>query len=124
MRAALNTLTPEDRVRLLRAALDSRDRPTAEEHFVSLLLVSIPSTERWLRRVIATTPALWNASAYPVCEDLRQELALYVWKRVADPTRHVMAWERMYWQALIYAQRHVATQYMRDAGYWVAAYAI
>ena len=65
--------TPEERVRRIRAALAGGDRPTAEIHFATLLQESSPSTERWLRRVIATTPTIWNAAAYPVSEDLRQE---------------------------------------------------
>ena len=112
-------IAPEERVRRIRSALDRGDRPTAESHFAMILQESSPSTERWLRRVIAQTPTLWNASAYPVSEDLRQELALEVWKRLADPNRREMAWESTYWPALIYAQRHVATRYMREAGYWV-----
>lgn len=124
MRAVLDTLSPEEYVRQIRAALDIKDRAAAEDQFALLLQQSGPSTERWLRRVIVMTPTIRNASAYPVCQDLRQELALYLWTRLADPTRHEMAWETMYWQALIYAQRHVATRYMREAGYWVDARAI
>ena len=118
------SLVPEERIRQIRAALALGDRPAADHHFVALLQQSRPSTERWLRRVIALTPAIQNASAYPVSEDLRQELALYLWKRIADPNRHEMAWEHTYWRALIHAQRHVATHYMREAGYWVDARAI
>src|SRR5205823_4632229 len=113
-----STSTAEERVRQIRAALDNRDRSTAEHHFATLLQGSKASTERWLRRTIALTPALHNASAYAVCEELRQELAIHLWKRIADPTRHEMAWEHTYWRTLIYAQQHVATSYMCQAGYW------
>jgi len=113
------TSTAEERVRQIRAALDNGDRSTAEHHFATLLQDSKASTERWLRRIIAVTLALHNASAYPVCEELRQELAFYLWERIADPTRHEMAWEHTYWQALVYAQKHVASSYMCQAGYWV-----
>src|SRR6202051_1045522 len=85
--------TPEERVQQIRAALDNGDRSTAEHHFATLLQDSKASTERWLRRIIAVTPALHDASAYAVCEELRQELAIHLWKRIADPTRHEMAWE-------------------------------
>jgi len=110
-------LTAEERVRLIRAALENNERSAAERHFATLLQESSLSTERWLRRVIAMTPALRNASAYPACADLRQELALYLWERIA--IRQERAWEHTYWRALIYAQHHVATHYMREAGYWV-----
>jgi len=115
-------LTPEERVRKIRAALDMGDRAAADPHFAALLQESRLSTERWLRRVIAMTPALRNASAYPVSDDLRQELAVYLWERVT--IRHEMAWDRTYWRALISAQQHVATHYMRQAGYWVDKRAI
>src|SRR5437588_2381760 len=92
---AMDTRTPEDHVRRIRTALASGDRGTAEHSFAMLLQMSGPSTERWLRRVIAVTPALHNASAYPVVDDLRQELALYLWEHVT--ARHEMPWERTYW---------------------------
>jgi RNA polymerase sigma factor (sigma-70 family) len=111
------TLTAEERVREIRAALASEDRATADRHFATLLQGSGQSTERWLRRVIAVTPALHNASAYQVSDDLRQELALHLWERIA--TRHEVAWEHVYWRALTYAQQHVATHYMMQTGYWV-----
>jgi RNA polymerase sigma factor (sigma-70 family) len=114
------TSTAEERVQQIRAALDNGDRSTAEHHFATLLQDSKASTERWLRRTIALTPALHNASVYPVCEELRQELAFYLWQHIADPTRHEMAWEQTYWRALIYAQKHVAFSYMCHAGYWVS----
>ncbi len=109
-------LAPEDRVRSIRAALDGGDRVAADRHFAALLQVSIPSTERWLRHVITVTPALHNASAFPVRDDLRQELSLYLWERIAAGQE--MSWERTYWRALIFGQHHVATGYMRRAGYW------
>jgi RNA polymerase sigma factor (sigma-70 family) len=115
-----DTSTAEERVQQIRAALDNGDRSTAEHHFATLLQDSKASTERWLRRTIALTPALHNASAYPVCEELRQELAFYLWQHVADPTRHEMAWEHTYWRALLYAQKHVAFSYMCQAGFWVS----
>jgi RNA polymerase sigma factor (sigma-70 family) len=115
-------LTAEQRVRHLRDALDSGDRRVAEGDFAALLQESALSTERWLRRVIVMTPALRNASAYPACADLRQELALYLWERIA--IRQERAWEHTYWRALIYAQHHVATHYMRQAGYWVDKQAV
>src|SRR5207248_8905459 len=34
-------------------------------------------------------------------------------------TRPDMAWERTYWCALTYAQKHVATSYMSKMGDWV-----
>lgn len=112
-----DTCSPEEHVRQIRAALDAGDRPAAGAHFVTLLQQSSASTERWLRRVIAMTPALHNASAYPVSEDLRQELALHVWERIA--VRRDAAWEHRYWRALTYAQQHVGEDYMLKAGYWV-----
>lgn len=115
------TSTAEERVRQIRAALDNGDRSAAEQHFATLLQDSGESTERWLRRTIALTPALHNSSAFGVCEELRQELAFYLWKRIADPTRHEMAWEHTYWRALAYAQQHVAANYMCQAGYWLRA---
>jgi RNA polymerase sigma factor (sigma-70 family) len=119
MRAGVDTVTPEHRVRQIRAALDSGDRAAAERHFAALLEVSTPSTERWLRHVVAVTPALHNASAYPVRDDLRQELALFLWDHIA--ARHEVAWEHTYWRALLYGQKHVATGYMHRAGYWTTA---
>jgi len=111
-------LTAEERVRLIRAAVASGDRPTAHCQFAALLQGSERSTERWLRHVIMVTPVLHDeASAIPVCEDLRQELALDLWKQIT--TRNEMAWERTYWRSLLFAQQHVATRYMRQAGYWV-----
>ena len=53
----MDTLTPEDRVRKIRTALEKGERSTADGHFAALLTQSTPSTERWLRRVIAMTPA-------------------------------------------------------------------
>jgi RNA polymerase sigma factor (sigma-70 family) len=115
-------LTAEERVRQIRAALDHGARSTAEHHFAALLRASEGSMEWWVRRTVALTPALHGASPYvivPICEDLRQELALYLWERIADPTRHEMAWERTYGRALKYAQQHVASNYMCQAGYWL-----
>ena len=111
-------LTAEERVRLIRAAVASGDRQTADRQFAALLKGSKRSTERWLRHVIMVTPVLHDeASAIPVCEDLRQELALDLWKQIT--TRNEMAWEHTYWRSLLFAQQHVATRYMRQAGYWV-----
>jgi RNA polymerase sigma factor (sigma-70 family) len=115
--APRDTLTAEERVRLIRTALDRDDGAAAGRQFAALLQESSLSTERWLRRVIVMTPALRNASAYPACADLRQELALYLWERIA--IRQETAWDHTYWRALIYAQQHVATHYMRQSGYWV-----
>jgi RNA polymerase sigma factor (sigma-70 family) len=115
-------LTAEERVRHIRTALDHGGRSTAEHHFARLLQDGEASTEWWVRRTVALTPALHGASpsvVVPICEDLRQELALYLWERIADPTRHEMAWERTYGRALQYAQQHVASNYMAQAGYWV-----
>ncbi len=110
-------LTPEEHVRKIRAALVMGDRAAADAQFAALLQESGLSIERWLRRVIVMTPALRNASAFPACADLRQELALYLWDRIAIQREAV--WERAYWRALIYAQHHTASRYMREAGYWV-----
>lgn len=115
-------LTAEERVRHLRAALDAGDRPEAGRLFGALLQESSLSIERWLRRVIVMTPALRNASAYPACADLRQELALYLWEHIA--IRQETAWEHTYWRALLFGQHHVATNYMRQSGYWVDKRAI
>src|SRR5437764_4073067 len=112
----MDTITAEERVRQIRAAFALGDRPSADHQFLALLQESGKSTERWLRRVIALTPAIQNASAYYVSADLRQELAMHLWQHI---TASEPAWECTYWQALVFAQRHVATRYMREAGYWV-----
>src|SRR6266702_3098086 len=117
----MDTVTAEERVRQIRAAFALGDRPSADHHFLALVQASGKSTERWLRRVIAMTPALQNASAYYASADLRQELAMHLWQHItaSDPV-----WERTYGRALLFAQHHVATRYMREAGYWVAPSAL
>jgi RNA polymerase sigma factor (sigma-70 family) len=118
MTTAAETCTADELVGRIRAALAEGDRPSAERDFAALLQQSSASAERWLRRVIVMTPAIRNASAFPVCDDLRQELAIALWEHIVD--RRQSVWERRYWTALMFEQHHVATRYMRSAGLWAS----
>lgn len=104
-------------VALLRRAVAARDAPLVEELFVLLLERSEAWNRRWSTQVVAQTPAVRDMRA-SVREDLKQELTLYLWQRLArerDP-----AWELYFARALTFAQRRVARSYMERNGYWPA----
>jgi RNA polymerase sigma factor (sigma-70 family) len=105
-------------VALLRAAVRAQDASLAEELFMMLLQrVEGPNTG-WAVGVVTQTPAA-RSMRQGIREDLKQELTLYLWQRLAresDP-----AWELYFGRALAFAQRHVARSYMRRNGYWPAS---
>jgi RNA polymerase sigma factor (sigma-70 family) len=108
-------------VALLRRAVIAHDVPLTEELFVSLLERSEASNRRWAARVVAHTPSLRATPQLraSVREDLKQELALYLWQRLAR--ERDVAWELYFARALAFAQRRIARAYMEPNGYWPAS---
>lgn len=108
-------------VALLRRAAAGGDLKLAQELFVSLLERTEACNRRWAARVVAHTPSLRSMvqGRASVREDLKQELTLHLWQRLArerDP-----AWELFFARALAFAQRRVARSYMERNGYWAAS---
>lgn len=101
-------------VHLLRHAAED-DAALAQTLFIAILRRSEHQSAAWARRTASRSllPAPLRES---LREDLKQELTLYLWQRLArerDP-----AWERYFAHALDFAQRHVARSYMARNGYW------
>jgi RNA polymerase sigma factor (sigma-70 family) len=105
-------------VALLRAAVRAHDASLVEELFIALLHRLEDPNTRWAVCVVAQTPAA-RSMRQSIREDLKQELTLHLWQRLAresDP-----AWELYFGRALAFAQRRVARSYMRRNGYWPAS---
>lgn len=102
-------------VALLRAAVRAHDASLVDELFLLLLRRLEGPNMRWAVCVVAQTPAA-RPVRQSVREDLKQELTLHLWQRLAregDP-----AWELYFGRALAFAQRRVARSYMQRNGYW------
>jgi RNA polymerase sigma factor (sigma-70 family) len=108
----------------VRLALARGDRAAVQELFVLLLQRIEARNRRWAAQTVRRTPSVPPAAESAVREDLKQELTLHLWQRIA--VRDAAAWDpwdpwELYFQrALAYAQRHVATAYMERSGYWTA----
>ncbi|MBF6591081.1 MAG: hypothetical protein IVW57_11225 [Ktedonobacterales bacterium] len=102
---------------LLAAAHQREDAAVMRDLFTLMLERTEWLNQRWAVGVAARTPGLEGAAGYAVREDLRQELTLYLWRRLAlCPSE---PWQLFFHRALEYAQRHVAAAYMERNAYWV-----
>lgn len=103
-------------VHLLRAAMRARDLDAARDLFVLLLGRIEGLNRRWAQRAVVQTPSLRGGVGDWVREDLRQELTLHLWEQLALGSGE--KWELFFQRSLDYAQRHTATTYMEQRGYW------
>lgn len=95
----------------IRASVRAGRMDDAQAFFVALLRRIDGLNRRWVAGVAPTLPA---AERYERAQDLAQELALRLWQQVG--LRDDPAWELFFQRALDYAQRHVATAYLRRQG--------
>lgn len=109
--------SPGALVVLLRAAQGEGDLETAQTLFIQLIERSHGVNRRWSARAIGMTPTLAGSDALLAREELHQELVLHLWQRLSATTEE--AWELFFWRALDFAQRHVATAYLRQTGHWM-----
>ncbi len=101
----------------LRIAIRHGDASRPRDLFTLLLLRIEAGNRQWADGVVRRTPALRGTEAEGVRDDLMQELAMRLWKEVAQGTNE--GWEIFFSRALAYAQRHTAASYMEQHGYWV-----
>jgi len=76
-------------------------------------------TQRWARRAALGATGEHSVAHADICEDLCQELVLHLWEQIALGTS--VAWELFFTRSLDFAQRHIATAYMRRHGYWAGS---
>lgn len=103
-------------VHLIRVAARRNQGRVARELFVLLLERTEGLNRRWADRTVHSTSSLHGDAGLAVREDLRQELTLRLWESVA--LADAESWELFFQRALAYAQRHTATLYMEQRGYW------
>ena len=101
---------------LIRVAVGRGESHSARELFVLLLERSEGLNRRWAEQTVRNTSGLRGPAGLAVREDLRQELTLRLWEAVALDGGE--AWELFFQRSLAYAQRHTATAYMEQRGYW------
>ena len=102
---------------LRRAAL-AEDALVVRELFTLLIERVEAQNLRWARRTVGSTPTLRGDAASAACEDLMQEIALYLWEQLR---RGGEQWELFFARALDFARRHVASAYMEKRGLWQRA---
>ncbi len=103
-------------VHLIRVAARRNEGRAARELFVLLLERTEGLNRRWAEQTVRGISSLRGATGLAVREDLRQELTLRLWEAVA--LAGAESWELFFQRALAYAQRHTATTYMEQRGYW------
>jgi hypothetical protein len=112
------TPTPGAQVYFIRGAKRQEKQRLARELFVRLLEEIELSCARWAAHCVARTPSVPAGEREFLREDLRQELALYLWDQIGLRTRP--GWELFFQQSLIFAEQHTATSVMQQRGYWRA----
>ena len=95
----------------IRASVRAGRMEDAQTFFVALLRRIDGLNRRWVAGVVRSLSA---TERYERAQDLAQELALTLWQQVG--LRDDPAWELFFQRALDYAQRHVATAYLRRQG--------
>lgn len=110
----LAALSPGALIRMLRVLMRGHDLALAGELFVVVLERIESMNRRWAARTLSDGIARQDERA-SLCEDLRQDLTLHLWEQLA--LRGGEQWELFFWRALDYAQRHVATAFLRKRGY-------
>lgn len=103
-------------VHLIRKAARRDEGRVARDLFVLLLERTEGLNRRWAEQMVRGTSELHGAAGLTVREDLRQELTLRLWESVA--LAYGESWELFFQRSLAYAQRHTATAYMEQRGYW------
>jgi DNA-directed RNA polymerase specialized sigma24 family protein len=103
-------------VHYIRVALQAGDTQAAQQLFVALLERTAGLNRQWAARAVARTPGLGGAPAEQVREELQQELTLRLWEQIARAGGE--QWELFFQRALDFAQRHTATAFMEQRGYW------
>ncbi len=103
-------------VHLIRVAARRDAGRIARELFVLLLERTEGLNRRWAEQTVHGISSLRGTNGLAVREDLRQELTLRLWEAVA--LTDAESWELFFQRALAYAQRHTATTYMEQRGYW------
>jgi DNA-directed RNA polymerase specialized sigma24 family protein len=105
-------------VHYIRVALQAGDTRAAQQLFVALLERTAGLNRQWAARAVARTPGLGGAAAEQVREELHQELTLRLWEQLARAGGE--QWELFFQHALDFAQRHTATAFMEQRGYWAS----
>ena len=108
-------LSPGALTRVLRAFARGHDIAIAGELFVAVLERIEGANRRWAAHVLSEAGAARQDEHTSLREDLRQDLTLYLWEQLA--LRDGEQWVLFFWRALDYAQRHVATSFLRRHGY-------
>lgn len=116
MPGRIETLSPGALTRVLRAFARGHELALASEVFVAVLERSEGANRRWAARALSGAGAEEPDERANSREDLRQDLTLHLWEQLA--LRDGEQWELFFWRALDYAQRHVATAFLRTHGYW------
>lgn len=103
-------------VHLIRVAARRDERRVTRELFVLLLERIEGHNRRWADQTARGTAGLRGPTGLAAREDLRQELTLRLWESIALASGE--SWELFFQRSLAYAQRHTATAYMEQHGYW------
>lgn len=111
----METLSPGALTRVLRAFARGHELALASEVFVAVLERSEGANRRWAAHALSGAGAEERGERASWREDLRQDLTLHLWEQLA--LRDGEQWELFFWRALDYAQRHVATAFLRTHGY-------
>ena len=111
--------SPGVQVHFIRGARSREKHCLARELFVRLLETIEVSSARWAMQCVARTPSVPDGERELIREDLRQELALYLWDQIG--LRAKPGWELFFQRSLAFAEQHTATSLMHQRGYWVPA---
>jgi RNA polymerase sigma factor (sigma-70 family) len=106
-------------VHCIRWASRAGDERAVREIFVLLLERTEAANRSWAARTVGRTPRLRGAAAASIREELRAELTVQLWQRIALGASE--QWELFFVRALEFTQRHVATAFMEQRGYWPPA---
>jgi RNA polymerase sigma factor (sigma-70 family) len=110
----METLSPGAITRVVRTFVHAHERALAGELFVMVLERIEGTNRRWAARVLPNDDSVWQDETMRLREDLRQDLTLHLWEHLA--LRDGEQWELFFWRALDYAQRHIATAFLRKHG--------
>ena len=111
----MESLSPGALTRALRAFARWHDLALAGELFVAVLERIERVNRRWATQVVSRIGVERPDERASLREDARQDLTLNLWEQLA--LRDGEQWELFFWRALDYAQRHVATAFLRKHGY-------
>lgn len=102
-------------VAILRHAARQRQMSVAKEVFVALLERTEAGNAFWARQAVQRIAGLAPETTRMMREDLRQELTLHLWEKLA--LHEGEGWELFFRQSLAYARARVASRYLKRHGY-------